>query len=56
LARADFDIQGELATYDGRSFCPRCGARLGCFDQGVIAIRICALDVASFELHSEAEN
>jgi hypothetical protein len=53
--RADFDIQGELATYDGRSFCPRCGARLGCFDQGIIEIRLGSLDDAPFELRPEAE-
>jgi hypothetical protein len=53
--RADFDIQGELATYDGRSFCPRCGARLGCFDQDIIEIRIGSLDDAPFELRPEAE-
>ena len=53
--RADLDIQGELATYDGRSFCPRCGARLGCFDQDIIEIRIGSLDDAPFELRPEAE-
>ena len=48
--------RGELATYEGRSFCPRCGSRLGCFDhEGDVEIRIGTLDAAPFGLTPEAE-
>jgi hypothetical protein len=45
----------ELATYDGRSVCPGCGARLVCLDDDVVEIRIGSLDDAPFELEPEAE-
>jgi hypothetical protein len=51
-----FELEGEVATYDGRSFCPRCGARLGCLDDDdVVEIRLGSLDDAPFELRPEAE-
>jgi hypothetical protein len=50
-----FQISGNPATYDGRSFCPRCGSRLGCFDGDVVEIRIGSLDEAPFHLQPEAE-
>jgi hypothetical protein len=54
--RDRFALEGELATYDGRSFCPRCGSRLGCFGpEGDVEIRIGTLDDAPFELKPEAE-
>ena len=50
------DLVGEVATYDGRSFCPGCGSRLGCFDDDdVVEIRLGSLDAAPFELRPEAE-
>jgi len=48
-------LNGELATYDGRSFCPRCGSRLVCFGESAVEIRIGSLDDAPFELQPEAE-
>ena len=52
---AAFELSGELATYDGRSFCPRCGSRLVCLDESGVEIRIGSLDDAPFELRPEAE-
>jgi hypothetical protein len=55
-ARNRFALEGEVATYDGRSFCPRCGGRLGCFDDADdVEIRLGSLDDAPFELRPEAE-
>ena len=53
--RERFELHGELATYEGRSFCPRCGARLLCLDEEVVEIRIGSLDDAPFELQPETE-
>ena len=53
--REAFDLEGELATYDGRSFCPRCGARLVCIDGDEVEVRVGSLDDAPFELRPEAE-
>ena len=53
--REAFELNGELATYDGRSFCPRCGSRLVCFSESAVEIRIGSLDDAPFELQPEAE-
>ena len=56
--RAQFRLVGDVATYDGRSFCPRCGGRVGCFDDDtaeLVEIRIGSLDDAPFELRPEAE-
>jgi len=50
-----FELKGELATYDGRSFCPRCGSRLMCLDEHVVEVRLGSLDGAPFELRPEAE-
>ena len=50
-----FDLSGELATYDGRSFCPRCGSRLVCMDDEGVEVRIGSLDDAPFGLRPEAE-
>jgi hypothetical protein len=52
---AAFELTGELATYDGRSFCPRCGGRVVCLDDEGVEIRIGSLDDAPFELKPEAE-
>lgn len=46
-------MSGEISSYDGRGFCPRCGSRLldttGSSDT-LIEIRIGSLDEAPFEL------
>ena len=54
--RDRFELEGDVATYDGRSFCPRCGSRLGCFDDDeAVEVRLVSLDDAPFELKPEAE-
>jgi hypothetical protein len=50
-----FELEGELATYDGRSFCARCGSRIGNIDEDGVEIRLGSLDDAPFELKPEAE-
>ncbi len=53
-----FDISGDIAAYDGRGFCPRCGSRLlNPADPGdtLIEIRVGSLDDAPFDLTPEAE-
>jgi hypothetical protein len=53
-----FEMSGEISSYDGRGFCPRCGSRLldttGSGDT-LIEIRIGSLDEAPFELKPEDE-
>jgi hypothetical protein len=53
-----FELSGEVATYQGRGFCPRCGSRL--FDppgpdDTHVEIRLGSLDDAPFNLKPEAE-
>ena len=53
-----FEISGEISSYDGRGFCPRCGSRLlDTADPGdrLIEIRIGSLDEAPFELKPQSE-
>ena len=55
-----FELSGEISSYDGRGFCPRCGSRLldttGVDSGGTfIEIRIGSLDDAPFELKPEDE-
>jgi hypothetical protein len=53
-----FEISGEISSYDGRGFCPRCGSRLlDTTDAGdaLIAIRLGSLDDAPFELKPQSE-
>jgi hypothetical protein len=53
-----FELTGELSSFDGRSFCPRCGSRLidtpGPGDT-FIEIRVGSLDEAPFELKPQDE-
>ena len=53
-----FESTGEIASYHGRGFCPRCGSRLldppGPGDT-LVEIRIGSLDDAPFGLKPEAE-
>jgi hypothetical protein len=53
--RERFALEGALATWDGRSFCPQCGSRLLCLDDEAVEIRLGSLDDAPFELKPEAE-
>jgi len=53
-----FELSGETSSYDGRSFCPRCGSHL--FDtpdpgDRLVEIRIGTLDDAPFELKPDDE-
>jgi hypothetical protein len=53
-----FEMSGEISSYDGRGFCPRCGSRLidtADPDHTLIEIRIGSLDEAPFELRPEDE-
>jgi hypothetical protein len=46
-----FEMSGEISSYDGRGFCPGCGARLlDTSSDTVIEIRLGSLDEAPFEL------
>ncbi|WP_367272887.1 GFA family protein [Devosia sp.] len=51
LAYADwpsdrFSFTGEIATYEGRSFCPKCGSRLFAYDETGGEIYLGTLDDA----------
>lgn len=53
-----FEMSGEIVSYNGRGFCPRCGSRL--LDppeagDSLIEVRIGTLDDAPFDLRPEAE-
>jgi hypothetical protein len=53
-----FEMSGEISSYDGRGFCPRCGSRLldtADPDDTHVEIRIGSLDEAPFELKPEDE-
>jgi hypothetical protein len=53
-----FELNGELAAYDGRGFCPRCGSRLLNPPEAgddLVEIRLGSLDDAPFGLRPEAE-
>ena len=45
-----FSVSGDFATYDGRSFCPRCGSRLFTIDETKAEIRLGSLDAAPMGL------
>ena len=51
----DFESTGEYATYDGDSFCPRCGSRLFMVEEDVVEVCLGTLDDAPFELRPQAE-
>jgi hypothetical protein len=52
-----FESSGDYATYEGRSFCPRCGGSLFSLfeEENGVEIRLGSLDEAPFELRPEAE-
>jgi hypothetical protein len=54
----DFELSGEIASYEGRGFCPTCGSRvLNPIEEPdrLVEIRIGTLDDAPFNLTPEAE-
>jgi hypothetical protein len=53
--RDAFTVEGEYATYEGRSFCPRCGSSLFTLEDEAAEVRLGSLDDAPFELRPEAE-
>jgi hypothetical protein len=56
--REQFELVGDVATYGGRSFCPRCGGRIGCLGDEtdeLVEVRLGSLDDAPFELRPQAE-
>ena len=53
--RDAFELHGDPAAHEGRSFCPRCGARLLSLEDEAVEIRLGSLDDAPFELRPEAE-
>ena len=53
--RDSFTVEGEYATYEGRSFCPRCGSSLFTLEDDAAEVRLGSLDDAPFELRPEAE-
>ena len=53
--RDAFELEGELAAYEGRGFCPRCGSRVACLDEEGVEVRLGSLDDAPFDLRPEAE-
>ncbi len=48
--RARFRSDGDYLTYDGRSFCPSCGARLFNVSDSDVEIRVGSLDSAPSDL------
>jgi hypothetical protein len=53
-----FEMSGEIVSYKGRGFCPRCGSRIlnpPDPDDALIEIRIGSLDDAPFDLRPEHE-
>jgi hypothetical protein len=53
-----FELTGELATYEGRGFCPRCGSRLLDPPEAgstLVEIRLGSLDEAPFDLKPQTE-
>lgn len=53
-----FEMSGEIASYDGRGFCARCGSRRlnpASAEDTVVEIRLGSLDDAPFDLIPTAE-
>ena len=45
----------RYTTYEGSSFCPRCGSRLFIVAEEAVELQLGSLDDAPFELRPEAE-
>lgn len=54
--RKAVSISGETSTYEGRSFCPACGARLFCLREDETEIRMGSLDEAPTGFAATYEN
>ena len=53
-----FEMTGDVAIYDDRGFCARCGSRLldlSGLEESIIEIRLGSLDDAPFELTPRTE-
>lgn len=53
-----FELSGQISSYDGRGFCPRCGSRLldtSDRDGSLVEIRLGSMDDAPFELKPDDE-
>jgi len=48
--RGAFDVQGQFATYEGRSFCAQCGARLFSLRPDEAEIMVGSFDAAPADL------
>lgn len=53
--RDAFQVSGEFATYDGRSFCPGCGSRLFHINPERVEICLGALDAAPADFVPQRE-
>src|SRR5262249_4817268 len=54
-----FEMSGEISSYDGRGFCPRCGSRLlDTADPGdtLLEIRSGSLSGGAFEVNAKDES
>lgn len=54
--RAAFSADGKTSVYEGRSFCPECGARLFCLRAEEVEIRMGSLDPAPTGFAPSYEN
>ncbi|MFN7024765.1 MAG: GFA family protein [Pseudorhizobium sp.] len=50
-----FESTGEVATFNGRGFCPTCGSRLFNPSEGEVEIRVGSLDMAPTDLQPSYE-
>jgi hypothetical protein len=52
---SSFESTGEYATYEGDSFCSRCGSRLFMVEEDAVEVCLGTLDKAPFGLRPQAE-
>jgi hypothetical protein len=50
-----FSVTGEYATFDGRSFCPRCGSALFHLGEAKVEIALGSLDEAPVAIQPQQE-
>jgi hypothetical protein len=53
--RDQFSVTGEYSTYEGRSFCPRCGTALFHLDERGVEVALGSLDEAPVALVPQNE-